>query len=95
MALVMYFIVRRIYPVLYEWGRLAKIALAATAVIVAGLLAGSTPGGLALKGALVLLFPLLLYGLKFYVPGELKLLARMAGSIGVPRARGAPPSVDE
>jgi O-antigen/teichoic acid export membrane protein len=95
MAVMLYIIVRRIYPVPYEWGRLAKIAFAATVVIVAGLLAGSTPGGLVLKGALILLFPLLLYAAKFYVPGELKLLAGMAGSIGVSRAHNAPPSVHE
>jgi len=43
----------------------------------------------------MLLFPLLLYAVKFYVPGELKLLAGMAGSIGASRARNAPPSVHE
>jgi hypothetical protein len=38
-----------------------------------------------------MLFPVLLYGMKFFVPGELKLMTQVAGTVGLSRTRGTPP----
>ena len=92
MAGMLYVMVQRIYPVRYEWERLGKIALASVVVVAAGLFVRQSPLALSLKGVALVLFPVLLYGMKFFVPGELKILAHVAGTVGLSKTRGMPPS---
>jgi O-antigen/teichoic acid export membrane protein len=68
-ALLLYLVVRRHYPVPYEWIRIGKLALAT--VIVAGL--GLTPVALVLwaRILLVVAFPVLLFLLHFFDEREL------------------------
>jgi O-antigen/teichoic acid export membrane protein len=91
MAGMLYGMVRRIYPVHYEWARLGKIALASIIVVAAGLFGQQSPLALSLKALALVGFPVLLFGMKFFVPGELKILAHVAGSVGLSKARGTPP----
>ncbi len=88
MAGMLYVMVQRIYRVHYEWGRLGKIALASIVVVGAGLWAQQSPLALLLKAAALVLFPLLLHGMKFFVPGELKIFANVAGTVGLSRDAG-------
>ena len=62
---------QRVYPVPYQWRRVATAAGAGVALVVAGKLAET---GLALSGVLVLAYPLLLAVLGFYLPAERKRL---------------------
>lgn len=80
---------QRHYPIRYEAGRLAKIALAAGALFA---VAWSLPianvyAALAAKLAVALTFPLVLYVLRFYRPKELEQARRFLGSL---RARLQP-----
>jgi O-antigen/teichoic acid export membrane protein len=81
MAGMMYVMVRNVYPVPYEWIRLAKITGAG--IVVYGLAkvvdAGQwTPGW---RGFLLLCFPGLLYVLRFFVPGELRGVTRLLRTV--------------
>ncbi len=58
---------QRIYPVPYQWRRVATAAAAGLALVTAGKLAG---GGLAVALALALVYPLVLLPLGFYLPAE-------------------------
>ncbi|MBL0173716.1 MAG: oligosaccharide flippase family protein [Ignavibacteria bacterium] len=72
MAGAYFFIGRRVYPVPWEYGRLLKIA-AAFGVVAALFFSGWNPWpgvALAWKGALALLFPLLLLAFRFFLPAE-------------------------
>jgi O-antigen/teichoic acid export membrane protein len=77
MAVALYVVVRRIYPVPYEWARVAKIGLAAAVVF--GLFAiVEIPGAEILwKAALILFFVGLMYAMKFLVPSEIAVLSRL------------------
>jgi O-antigen/teichoic acid export membrane protein len=92
MAVILYVIVRRIYPVPYEWGRLGKIAVAAGVVVAGGFLAEHTGFALGLKTLALIMFPVLLYAFRFYVPGEMKILAALGGGLSFGRGRSDPPS---
>ncbi|MCM2267802.1 MAG: oligosaccharide flippase family protein [Elusimicrobiales bacterium] len=71
MAALMYFRGRRFYPVPYEFGRLAKAALAAALCAAPGLLlAGPGPAGLLLKTACLAAFPALLWYAGLVLPEE-------------------------
>ena len=77
----------------YEYGRIARLGVA-WAVIYGVSLLIQTPSpwlGGALKGVLLLLFPVLLYILGFYSDEELKLIRRTAGKLlkRLPRRRAA------
>jgi O-antigen/teichoic acid export membrane protein len=91
MAILLYVLVRRIYPVPYEWARLGKIAVAAIVVIAGGFLAQHTGFTLGLKTLALVMFPVLLYVFRFYVPGEMKVLSGLAAGIGFGRPRPASP----
>ena len=58
---------QRIYPVPYQWRRVATAAAAGIALVAVGKLAG---GGLAVAFLLVLAYPLALFLLGFYLPAE-------------------------
>jgi O-antigen/teichoic acid export membrane protein len=87
MALALYLVVRRFYPVPYEWKRLLKIALAAGVAIALYILVDPGTHAFLWKIALLLLFVLLLTIMKFFVPSEIagvtRLLSRSSGP-GVP-----------
>jgi hypothetical protein len=60
---LMYAFTQRLFPVPYEWGRLALVLLSAAAVVAAGELILPTSGaiGLLSRGALWLAYPAILY----------------------------------
>jgi hypothetical protein len=58
---------QRVYPVPYQWRRVATAAGAAVALVVAGKLLDL---GLALSVVVVLAYPLALAALGFYLPAE-------------------------
>jgi O-antigen/teichoic acid export membrane protein len=91
MAVMLYVMVHRIYPVHYEWARLGKIGLASIVVVAAGLFVQHTSLALAWKALALTMFPVLLYGMKFFVPGELKFLRQVAGSVGLAKTGRVPP----
>lgn len=74
-ALMLWLIVRRVYPVPYEWGRLAKLALAGGIVVSAGLQPALSQFWirLLLCGA----FPVLLFGLRFFDEREVYHLRKL------------------
>jgi len=65
---------QRIYPVPYEWRRIALIAAVSVGLVVAGSL---LPRSLALALVLVAAFPFALAPLAFYRPAELRTLRRL------------------
>jgi O-antigen/teichoic acid export membrane protein len=95
MAVMLYFLVRRVYPIPYEWRRLLKITVAATVAIVGGLLIQNAPMALLWKTSALLSFPLLLYVQRFFVSGELKMLSRLSSALGVGRNGLVSPRVGE
>jgi O-antigen/teichoic acid export membrane protein len=76
---LMYFFTQRLFPVPYQWGRLAKVVLASAALVGAGELLMPTSGGAGLLGRAVLfsLYPLALLATGFFTPGERAWLARL------------------
>jgi O-antigen/teichoic acid export membrane protein len=77
MAGVLYLVVRKIYPVPYEWARIIKIGVAAA--IAFSLYWYVTPRipGFIWKLALLCLFIALMYFMKFFVPSEVKILTQL------------------
>ena len=71
MAAVLYFIVQRVYPVRYEFGRLAKIAVALLIVFGCSLIIGVGPYRIVWKTLLLVVFCGLIYWMKFLEPAEL------------------------
>lgn len=80
MAIVLYFIVQKIYPIDYEFVRMAKIAGAAGLVFGLHVLVPFTALALLWKLFLLALFGALMYWLKFFEPQELSLLSRLFSS---------------
>jgi O-antigen/teichoic acid export membrane protein len=76
---LMYAFTQRLFPVPYEWGRLARVVLISAAVVGLGELLLPTDGfaGLALRVALWLVYPLALLATGFFMPGERRSLARL------------------
>ena len=74
---LMYAFTQRLFPVPYEWGRLARVVLAAAALIGIGELVMPTEGAAGLLGrvALVLCYPALLLLSGFFSEGERRWLA--------------------
>jgi len=75
---LMYGFTQRLFPVPYEWGRVLRATLTATAIILAGefLLPTSGLGGLFSRTLLWLLYPLALLATGFFSEGERRRLAR-------------------
>ena len=71
MAIILYVVVQRVYPVKYEWGRIGKIAAAAVVVYLLSLARPMASPSLLWQSALLVLFGLLMYWMKFFVPAEL------------------------
>jgi O-antigen/teichoic acid export membrane protein len=76
---LMYGFTQRLFPVPYQWGRLARIVLVAAALVAAGELLMPTSGFAGLLGRAVLLaaYPALLFASGFFTPGERIWLARL------------------
>jgi O-antigen/teichoic acid export membrane protein len=75
MAIGIYFPSQRLYHVSYEWGRLARVTLAACAVVVAVLLLGLEPAtavGIGVKLAFTALFILLVFILKVFDSADIR-----------------------
>ena len=76
---LMYGFTQRLFPVPYEWVRLARVLFAATALVVAGELLLPTSGAAGLLGRTVLwlAYPLALLATGFFTPGERRWLSRL------------------
>jgi O-antigen/teichoic acid export membrane protein len=75
MAIGIYFPSQRLYPVEYEWGRIARVAIAAGVVVVPVLLLDLQPAtgvGLAVKSGFTVLFVLLVFVLKVFDGADIR-----------------------
>jgi O-antigen/teichoic acid export membrane protein len=94
---LMYWFTERLFPVPYEWGRLARVLFVAAALVAFGevVLPASGFGGFVGRLALGLLFPLALFGTGFFTAEERGWLAylrhprQLAASFAALRARPA------
>ena len=97
---LMYVFTQRLFPVPYQWGRLARVALTSALLVGVGELVTPTSGFAGLLGrvALFVAYPLVLYFSGFFTPGERVWLARLRhpGGIaaGFQRLRAEPSRVD-
>ncbi|MCX6570926.1 MAG: oligosaccharide flippase family protein [Candidatus Aminicenantes bacterium] len=84
LPIIGYFIVRRLYPVPYEWRRLLKLALVSVGVYLAGVVlkTGKLWIDLGMEIMLVLTWGLALYGWRFFTQSEL-VTARSTTSKGL------------
>jgi O-antigen/teichoic acid export membrane protein len=95
---LMYAFTQRLFPVPYEWGRLALVVGVAAALVGAGELLLPTEGavGLLSRAALWLSYPFVLWAARFLTPEERRSLSRMlrpsavAASLRSLRAAGPP-----
>jgi O-antigen/teichoic acid export membrane protein len=76
---LMYGFTQRLFPVPYQWGRLARVALTAAALVALGELLMPTSGAAGLLGraALLAAYPLALFATGFFTPGERVWLSRL------------------
>jgi O-antigen/teichoic acid export membrane protein len=76
---LMYGFTQRLFPVPYEWGRLARIVLVSSLLVGVGELLLPTDGfgGLIARTALWLTYPLALLAADFFSPGERRWLTRL------------------
>jgi O-antigen/teichoic acid export membrane protein len=97
---LMYVFTQRLFPVPYQWGRLARVVLTAAVLVGAGELLMPTSGALGLLGraALFAAYPLALFASGFFTPGERAWLARLRhpGELiaSLQRLRAQPSAVD-
>jgi len=76
---LMYGFTQRLFPVPYEWGRLARVLLTSAALVCIGEFLVPTSGfaGLLIRGALFAAYPLALFASGFFTPGERVWLGRL------------------
>jgi len=76
---LMYVFTQRLFPVPYQWGRLARIVLVSSALVGLGelLLPTDGAGGLLGRGVLWLLYPVALLAAGFFTQGERQGLAQL------------------
>jgi len=97
---LMYGFTQRLFPVPYQWGRLARVVLTAAVLVGLGELVMPTSGALGLLGRIALFcaYPLALFASGFFTPGERQWLARLRhpGEIAAEfkRMRAEPAAVD-
>jgi len=97
---LMYGFSQRLFPVPYQWGRLARVVLVAAALVAAGELLMPTEGAAGLLGraALFAAYPLALFASGFFTPGERAWLGRLRrpGELAAElrRVRSEPAAVD-
>jgi O-antigen/teichoic acid export membrane protein len=99
-VVLMYGFTQRLFPVPYQWGRLARVVLTAAVLVGAGELLMPTEGiaGLLGRAALLAAYPLALLASGFFTPGERVWLARLRHprelATSFQRMRQAPAAVD-
>jgi O-antigen/teichoic acid export membrane protein len=97
---LMYGFTQRLFPVSYQWGRLARVVLIAAVLVGAGELLMPTSGAAGLLGRAVLFaaYPLALFASGFFTPGERVWLARLRHpaelAASFQRLRDEPSAVD-
>jgi O-antigen/teichoic acid export membrane protein len=97
---LMYVFTQRLFPVPYEWGRLLRVTLTVAVLVAVGELLVPTSGalGLLLRALLFAAYPLLLFGMGFFTPGERRWIARLRhpGTVvaGLASLRAQPAAVD-
>ncbi len=76
---LMYGFTQRLFPVPYQWGRLARVVLTSAVLVGAAELLTPTSGALGLlsRAALLAAYPLALFATGFFTPGERVWLARL------------------
>jgi O-antigen/teichoic acid export membrane protein len=76
---LMYVFTQRLFPVPYEWGRLARVVLTSAAIVAFAELVVPTSGAGGLAGRVILLaaYPLALLASGFFTPGERAWLRRL------------------
>lgn len=76
---LMYVFTQRLFPVPYEWGRLARIVLVSAALVAGGELLLPTAGAAGFLGRVVVwaVYPLALLATGFFTPGERRWLATL------------------
>ncbi|MCK5571194.1 MAG: polysaccharide biosynthesis C-terminal domain-containing protein, partial [Bacteroidetes bacterium] len=72
MALLLYTLVQKFYPIQYELGRITKIALAAVSVYAMFVFLPEGPYAVPGKAFLLILFGVMMYLMRFFIPSELK-----------------------
>jgi O-antigen/teichoic acid export membrane protein len=77
MAVAIYFIGRKVYPIEYEWGRLGKIALSSAIVYACFTFIHPPMFELAWKVGLVVLFGVMMYVMKFFNASEVASMMRL------------------
>jgi O-antigen/teichoic acid export membrane protein len=99
-TVLMYVFTQRLFPVPYQWGRLARVVLAAAVLVGAGELVMPTSGVLGFlgRGLLWTLYPLALWTTGFFTPEERGWIARLRhpGAVlaGIAALRSQPPAVE-
>jgi O-antigen/teichoic acid export membrane protein len=99
-TVLMYVFTQRLFPVPYQWGRLARVVLSAAALVAIGELVMPTSGFLGFlgRGALWLLYPLALWLSGFFTAEERGWIAhlRHPGRViaSIAALRSAEPAVD-
>ena len=97
---LMYVFTQRLFPVPYQWGRLARVVLISAALVGAGELLLPSSGAAGLLGRVVLfaVYPLVLFASGFFTPGERLWLARLRHPANLvasfQRLRAEPSAVD-
>jgi O-antigen/teichoic acid export membrane protein len=97
---LMYGFTQRLFPVPYQWARLARVVLTSAALVGLGELVMPTSGpvGFVGRGALFVAYPLVLFASGFFTSGERAWLARLRhpGEIAAElrRMRAEPAAVD-
>jgi O-antigen/teichoic acid export membrane protein len=97
---LMYGLTQRLFPVPYEWGRLARVTLAVAVLVGVGELVMPTSGAAGFLGraALLAAYPLALFATGFFTPEERRWLAllRHPGALlaDIARLRTEPSAVD-
>jgi O-antigen/teichoic acid export membrane protein len=94
---LMYVFTQRLFPVPYQWGRLARVVLISATLVGAGELLLPTSGATGLLGrvALFAAYPLALFASGFFTPGERVWLARLRHPAElIADARALPRAVD-
>ena len=97
---LMYVFTQRLFPVPYQWGRLARVVLTSAGLVGIGELAMPTSGAVGLLGRIALFaaYPLALFVSGFFTPGERLWIARLRhpGELAASfqRLRAQPSAVD-
>jgi O-antigen/teichoic acid export membrane protein len=97
---LMYGFTQRLFPVPYQWGRLARVVFASVALVALAELLLPTSGalGFLLRAAFLAAYPLALFATGFFTPGERVWLARLRRprqlAADLRRLREAEPAVE-